>query len=141
MKHDTRSRPESQGGSWHTCALTQLGNGTTVPVPPPSTLSWAICIAALMAACGDGSNGGNSDVAATCPAPLSECGGVCTNMDHDADNCGSCGNDALTSLGPLLRIQDNPLMPTCEAEAVRARLVAAGWSEEVSISGNNATCP
>ncbi len=51
------------------------------------------------------------------------------------------GLDALTSLGSLLSIQDNSLMPTCDAEALRVRLVAVGWSEEVRISGNNATCP
>jgi hypothetical protein len=65
------------------------------------------------------------------------------------------GNGALTSLNGLenltnivpdtsgfyrgnLYIQDNPLLPTSEAEALRDRLVANGWTGQAFISGNGA---
>jgi hypothetical protein len=35
-----------------------------------------------------------------------------------------------------LYIQDNPLLPTAEAEALRDRLIANGWTGEAFISGN-----
>jgi hypothetical protein len=63
------------------------------------------------------------------------------------------GNGALTSLNGLenltnivldtsgfyygnLYIQDNPLLPTSEAEALRDRLIANGWTGQAFISGN-----
>jgi hypothetical protein len=49
---------------------------------------------------------------------------------------------ALTSLGEDLDVSNNMSLPTCEAEALRDRLEAAGWTGDAQISGNDdtATC-
>ena len=48
----------------------------------------------------------------------------------------------LTALGPLLRISQNPLLPTCQAIALRDQLIAAGWTGTASIGGNGSgPCP
>lgn len=49
---------------------------------------------------------------------------------------------ALASLGGALRIGNNPLLPTCQAEALRDQLIAAGWTGTPIIWGNGTgTCP
>jgi hypothetical protein len=40
------------------------------------------------------SNGGGSDAgvdATVCPAGLTDCSGVCSDLSSDSDNCGECG--------------------------------------------------
>jgi hypothetical protein len=48
----------------------------------------------------------------------------------------------LEELGGDLEITDNISLPTCEAEALRDRLISLGWTGEAEISGNDdsATC-
>lgn len=49
---------------------------------------------------------------------------------------------SLTSLGTLLKISQNPQLPTCQALALRDQLLAAGWSGSVKIGNNGSgTCP
>ena len=47
--------------------------------------------------------------------------------------------ERLMSLGTDLRIKNNPLLPTCEAEALRDRLRGLGWQGEAVIEGNDST--
>ena len=49
----------------------------------------------------------------------------------------------LASLGDNLFIEDNANLPTCEADALRDQLLAAGFTGYVSISGNDdsGACP
>jgi len=53
------------------------------------------------------------------------------------------GLSGLTSVGALLTIADNPILPTCAAEALVARLRAHGWDGAADISWNDdsGTCP
>jgi hypothetical protein len=53
------------------------------------------------------------------------------------------GAPALTSLGPLLRIVGNAILPNCYATNIRDQLLASGWTGTTQISGNNGTgtCP
>jgi len=50
---------------------------------------------------------------------------------------------ALASLGGGLYIFGNPALPTCQAEAIRDHLLAAGFRGDVQISGTDdaGTCP
>lgn len=50
---------------------------------------------------------------------------------------------SLTSVGPSFTVSDNPVLPTCQAQAVLDQLVANGWTGTVDISGNDdsGTCP
>jgi len=47
------------------------------------------------------------------------------------------GLGGLTALGGDLTVTDNPVLVTCQAEELRDRLVAAGWSGIATISGND----
>ncbi len=59
------------------------------------------------------------------------------------DDLATLAFDALASLGGALDIEDNIVLPTCEAEALRDQLVAAGFDGAVFISGNDdaGVCP
>jgi hypothetical protein len=65
---------------------------------------------------------------------------------HGNATLGHLGLGSLVSLGesydPDLLVTQNQQLPTCEAEALRDQLQAAGWEGEWSIAGNDdeATC-
>ena len=46
----------------------------------------------------------------------------------------------LSSLGWRLTITGNPALSTCDAMALAERLEEGGWSDEVTISGNDSSC-
>ncbi len=55
----------------------------------------------------------------------------------------SLGLDALAALGGSLDVRSNRQLPTCAAEALEARLRAAGWTGRASFAANDdaGTCP
>jgi len=43
---------------------------------------------------------------------------------------------SLTSIGTLLKVSQNPQLPTCQALALRDQLLAAGWTGSIKIANN-----
>jgi hypothetical protein len=46
------------------------------------------------------------------------------------------GLGALVSMGWMLKINDNAILPACAAEALHQQLVDQGWTGTADISGN-----
>lgn len=68
-----------------------------------------------------------------------------TTGDFKFEACDSLAEldvPALTAvLGGLFRAKDNPLLPTCQAQAVVDRLNANGFAGAIDVTGNSPSCP